>query len=367
MPQGTEPFTAENVPVRRLGRARVASYVKVTPLTGAVPDDFTTDAFDLAAIHAIVRGLDQSTYRTSIDLGRSDRRFHLDFYPYLSRHGELMISLALYSQFNCVDPVFTTSEPVSGRWDDMETVFEQAASILQIETMRIIHESKIGDGFDVVASAIADTSWESLGLALPAAPQGVDAALAAGIAMPRAWMIDSQDVSAGPRLQYRFLPPLDNYAGEATELDAQLVFGDAGAIAGASGYVEIQTASVTTGDDDLDGEIHGKVIKVKRFPISRFTLERIEGDVDALRFGETAKVLAYGTFEFVGIEIPLSAHAQLQPLLAEDGTPRLWVSASAKFNVKRSFGLEGPLGPSPASEMIDIHVNMIMVPIQSDL
>ncbi|MFQ5512637.1 MAG: YceI family protein [Candidatus Krumholzibacteriia bacterium] len=362
VPQRHAMNPVSDAAVWRVGRAVIAAHVKVTPLTGVVPGGFDQAAFVKRARAGVFAGLTRHHQEARTELRRSDRSFYMDFYPYLTGDGRLMVSLSLFSQFNCIEPVYTSRQtPVQGEWTSLAEVFSRAAAIMESEIADQVETSPLGDGFDPLPGSARVAAWIELGLALPEAPAGVAHRPAQDVAMPRDWVIES--AGDGPGLQFRFLPPLDSYSGEVTGLEAALTLGerDGGAtLERASGWFEIATHSITMADTSLDDDIHNQIIHVPRYPTSRFTLREFTDASRELTFGETSRVVARGTFELKGKSIPLTAQAQIEPIIDGHGRPKLHVSATTRINLKEDFELEGPLGPAPASDIIEIYIDIIM-------
>ena len=196
----------------------------------------------------------------------------MDFYPYLSAEGELYVSAALFSQFDCIKPVFVRSEdPIHGPWAEADSVLARAAASLESEILNQITGSTIGDAFDPLPDSVPVVAWKELGLELPASPRETSTIVTSEIVLPRRWTIEPP-ADEDPRLVFRFPAPLERYFGEVRSLSGELVLGQDRSLDDAAGWVETATASVTMGEVDLDRAIHDTMIHVAEFPTSRFTL-----------------------------------------------------------------------------------------------
>ncbi|MHC4909864.1 MAG: hypothetical protein ACYTF9_09120, partial [Planctomycetota bacterium] len=103
IPQAPRPRTVAGAPFARRGRAVIAAPIKVTGLGGTIDGDHDAAAFEADARTAIRAGFEHLGGTDAV-LTRSDRAFYLDFYPY--RSGDMLhVSTAIFSQFNCHDPV----------------------------------------------------------------------------------------------------------------------------------------------------------------------------------------------------------------------------------------------------------------------
>jgi hypothetical protein len=60
-----------------------------------------------------------------------------------------------------------------------------------------------------------------------------------------------------------------------------------------------------------------------------------------------------------GQSIPLTSMTQIEPVMGEDGKPRLLVSGAFKIDL-RTFDIEGADGPAPARHMLLFDLNLIL-------
>ena len=363
IPHGEEVEVKHDVAVKRVGRAVVVARPKVTEVAGTPPEGFDAEAFNRRAVAAVISGLDGYRLEAEVELGRADRTFYYDVYPYRSEDGQLFLSLALFSPFNCIDPIYRRfDEPLAGSWAERDALFARAGAELAAQVAKAMATSELGDGFEPVASSVAEVSWEGLGLALPPAPAGISAGAAAGIELGRSWVVEPAADPSVPRLQFQFLPPMDRYAGEVRELAGGLTVGPGGDLSSARGWMEVRTASVTMGLEALDSALHGKMLHVDQFPSARFDLEGIDAPPGPLAFGTSSQVTGHGTFQLLGVKVPLGVRLQIEPTLGDDGKPRLWVRGSAQLRILEPFGLKGPDGPSPANDTVVLYLDFTMAP-----
>ncbi|MEL7061171.1 MAG: YceI family protein [Acidobacteriota bacterium] len=356
-----------DLPAMEIGRARIATPLKITPLAGEAPAGFDANAFATEARAALLDGFDRLSWRERIDLGPSDRLFYLDFHPHRSAAGTLSVSIAVFSQFHCLDPVFQEFDaPISGPWSQRREVFARAAARLEDEVLAQIRSSERGDGFVALPSDAPAPSWESLGLELPAErPAAERVQVADDLELPRSWEIRPPSPGEPPRLTFRFPAPLERYTGEVAELSGRLEL-DAGEsdrlppIESARGWIEAATATVTMGDSALDAAIRSKMIRSDRFPAARFELGGVRAGAAALAWGQTSQLVADGTFRMVGEPVPIEVRAELEPVLGDRGEPLLRVRASFDLRLAEPFGIDGPDGPAPARDTLLFHLDFVM-------
>jgi polyisoprenoid-binding protein YceI len=363
VPQGEAPIVHDDVAMVTDGRARIVVKLKITGLEGDKPAGFDQSDFEKRARAAAMAALAGFKPEARVDLGRADRTFYLDLYPYRSADGKLFVTPAVYSQFNCHEPVYSGSgKAIEGKWSDYGAAFTAAARAMAEEVHRQIRESKLGDGFDPVPASAPAVTWESLGLALPPAAPASSRESVTTATLANRWVVEQPaDPDAAPILQFKFPAPLDNYTGTARDVSGELVLGDGFALQGAKGSVRVAVASVTMGEPGLDDTVR-KAVSLNAFPDARFELGNAVGDTAPLVFGKMGQILAIGTFTMKGIQIPLEVRAEIEPVVADDGGARLAVTASFNIRLKKPFGIDGPDGPAPANDTLEFFLSFIMAP-----
>ncbi|MFZ2041294.1 MAG: hypothetical protein WAV08_11410, partial [Desulfobacterales bacterium] len=210
VPQGEAPNHREQIPVWPNGRSRVWAPLKVAAVTGTQPAGYSHEAFLEEALESIGRGFGHFQFQPVVDLGRADRGFYMDFYPWLAPDGTLYLSLAVYSQFDCEFPIFEKKQdPLIGPWKERRKLFEQAAALLEAAVVRQIGSPASGDAFEPVAAAVPRLSWEEIGFPLPAAPARAAADNTPEVALARVWTLEGPGPEDPPIVQFRFQAPLD--------------------------------------------------------------------------------------------------------------------------------------------------------------
>lgn len=368
VPQGAAPNRREQIPVWKIGKAQVWIPLKVTDLTGHLPASYSHAAFVSEATEGIVAGLDRFRMRDVVELGRADRGFYMDFYPWLSEDGTLHISFALYSQFDCKEPVFRSGDdPVAGPWTDRKNLFKKAASILQEKVVASIRDAEIGDGFDPVVDTLPEVDWKKLGFALPGAPKKAALQQPVDLTLPRHWILSKSGPDDPPMIQFRFQPPLDQYRGEIITAAGGLALPENQQLEGADGFVEIDTrTAVTMGDPVLDEVIRGSLmLYAQKYPTARYTLKSFRGDDQPLVYGELKPATLEGVFTLKGKRIPLPCVGEVEPVIGRSGIPQLLVRGSFQIDL-REFDIEGADGPAPARYTLQFDINLIFGPRTAD-
>jgi polyisoprenoid-binding protein YceI len=359
VPQGKEPNRRENIPVWHEGRSRIWAPLKVAAVTGTPPKDYNHDIFVAQALENIEKGFNKFRVQKSVDLGRADRGFYMDFNPWMSKDGTLYLSLVLFSQFDCKTPVF--QKKMTGPWQDYRKLFQESAAVMENTVARIIKDPDSGDSFDPVEENTPQTSWESIGFPLPPAPKEKTAGLNISADIPQNWILATSGPDDPPMIQFRFPAPLDNYAGEVKSAKGDFSLPEDLKLDGADGMIEIDTrTAITMGDPLLDEAIQGSMLlSAKSFPTARFVVENITGDGLPLVYGRLSPAAVNGMFTLKGKKIALSTKMEFEPVIGEDGKPRLLIRGAFKIDL-RVFNIEGADGPAPARHMLLFDLNFIL-------
>ncbi|MFQ5496064.1 MAG: YceI family protein [Phycisphaerae bacterium] len=348
--QGSATLVRKEIAVWRTGRAVVASPIKVAPLSGTRPDRYDERAFVKEARAAITRGFSRFRFEKEIRLRRGDRLFYMDLNPWLSQDGTLFLSAVLFSQFHCKRPVFEQGgEAIRGPWARRGKLFQRAASVLEKAVMEQLRSSPWGGGFDPVTSATPPKSWTALGLSLPAAAKTAGRG-AAGPALGGRWCVEPAGKDAPPRLVFRFPPPLDQYSGEVTRVSGEIRVPANGSLREAAGSFKADPKSVTMGDPDLDHALQtaSYFLETQTHPTSSFVIKSIETDGGPLAYGDLTTVTMRGTFTMKGVSIPLVVRTMFEPVVHEDGVPRLLLRGGFEIPLP-PFKIDGPDPPEDGS------------------
>ncbi|MGK0363242.1 MAG: polyisoprenoid-binding protein YceI [Saprospiraceae bacterium] len=358
IPQKKGLLPKENTLVYKEGRASIAAPIKITELGGAIPKGFDQKAFKSKAVEAISESMTEFRTAKKMDLMRSDRQFYMDFYPHVEQDGNLYLSLALFSQFNCIVPIFKQFDtPLIGKIEDYFCLFEKGAKILQEKILEQLRSSKIGDAYSPVPVNITMPTWENLKLALPQnleneAVNNTDLTLRTGD-----WTVEGVIDNQTPLIQFRFAEPLERYAGEVQKMSGKMTIDENGKIT--AGDFVVPVKSLTMGIESFDAKIFKSYLKASRFPNANFTFQDI-GVHESLSFGQTTQVTINGLFKLKNKKKIIPARAQITPIADADGNARLSVNASFQLNITDDFGIEGPDGPAPNRKLMEFNMNFLL-------
>lgn len=375
VPQAPGGLVREDVGAWRYGRSSVAAPIKVAPVTGTRPAAHDDQAFDAEARRAIARGLNRFELVPALAQARADRAFYMDFYPWLSEDGTLYLSLALFSQFHCKKPVFATppDAPLVAPWGQRAVLFEQGARMLEAEVVRQLALGDTGDAFTPVARSLPTVGWDDLGLPPHAVAERSAADVADAGPLPTSWTLERGDA---PSLLFHLAAPLDGYAGEVQGVRADVTLGEGvdddalgalgalGALTGASGVITATTRTVTMGEADLDEAVRGSaMLRVSRHPEATFAFDDVAAD-GPLAYGRLTQASTRGTFTLKGLEVPLDVVFQVEPVIADDGRPRLLADGSFSFRLRDPFDIIGLSEPMPAADTIEFDFAFRLAPAE---
>ena len=364
VPQGAEPNRRLEIPVWPMGRQRIWAPLKVSSVSGTPPENYDDQTFRAEALEAISRGFTKFNMRSAVALGRADRGFYMDFYPWRGKDGTLFLSLALYSQFHCKEPIFERKKPpLIGPWKERTRLFAEAAALMEAAVTEQIRRPETGDAFDPLDGTTLDTGWEQVGFPLPPAPPRQTLAASADAHLVRDWILSTPEPQDPPLIQFRFQAPLDNYAGEVKAAQGHLALPAGLELENTAGAIEIDTRSaITMGDPILDEAIQGvALLNARQFPRAAFDIESISSDGRPIAYGQLSPAAVRGTFMLKGKSMSLAAPAEFEPVIGADGRPRLIVRTAFGIDL-RDFDIEGADGPEPARYTLLFDVNLQFAP-----
>lgn len=357
--QGKADFCQDNTLQLQSDRARLNVPVKLTTLTGAQPANWNASTFDELAIQAFASGMKGYEIQSNACIARTDRIYYADLHPYLSKEGQLYISIELYSMFNCIRAVWSTGDqPLQGEYSAISTLFTRAGQLVSEQIVKQITEATNGDAWSPLPNEVQDISWEQLGYELPMTtaaffPTPNDLQLATK------WQVSSSAFPGVPALFFRFMEPLERYAGEVPEFSGQLLLGEQGELQG--GEFTAGLRSLTMGMQELDDKVKRKYLYTKRFPDAAFHFSLPE-DSPALLPGQTNRLPVLGTFKLMKQTQQKLVQAEITPRALADGGQELLVHVHFDLNITDDYGIQGPDGPDPANKTVVFDLNFIMQP-----
>ena len=354
-PQRRKPNIKKDILSYNSGRSTAATPVKITSLQGKYTGN--KGEFYQKALASFNSGFERFSISKTLNFKRTDRLFYLDIHPFVSEDGLLYLSYEIYSQFNCVVPVYSRLiNPMVGKVAAFEEVFKQLGHILEAKVFEISSTAQNGDAFNPIKNDIRSKSWGDLGLEA-SSTQGIENAtiIDAGD-LSNSWSVLGAVDKITPIIQFNFLAPLDNYAGEVKDLEGKMNWnGDK-----LSGVFEVATSNVTMGEETYDNNVHKKYIRVKRFPKAQFTFDDFTLEKRSLIYDEPETLLIPGVFLFMGKEREIVAVSNIIPYMTEDGKTNLIVRAEFDLDIYEHSKVRGPDGPQEARKNMHFQLNFIM-------
>ena len=341
------------------GRTQVMATLKITSLKGNVKN-INLKTFQTQAAAAIADGMTTFSKKEQTCLQKTDRQFYLDIHPYVNEQQVLFLSIELYSQFNCISPVFSKlTEPIKGKMTDYSELFERVGQIFEAEIFRQMMQSREGDAFSAVSEEVPIKNWNTLKLDLPKSEKTTETIVSPNGEMAKMWVYDGPIEEDFPIIQFNFQAPLDRYAGEVKQVNGNIQVDKNNYLK--AGRFDVETQSLTMGIPEFDAKVLKKYIKAFRFPNASFEFEGLQPN-QPLKFGQTTLLAIPGTFQLMRKKKQVTMQAQLTPLVDEQGARVLQVNASFSLNITDNFGIEGPDGPDPAKKTMNFQINFLMKP-----
>lgn len=362
LPSGDEDYTKENTFVYEKGRFKIVLGLKITDLSGSLPEGFDKEEFMAKAYKGLAKGLKNYKLKEKQLVSTSDVVFHMDFYPYRSEDGQLYVSYKLFSNYDCIQAIHIPAEASSGKYKKLEKVFAEAANNMQEELKLQLDSSTLGDAMSPVENDFVVVDWKTLGLELPEAPDNnVNADMNLEIAQN--WAYEGGLGEGMPSLQFSFPPPLHQYSGELKEITGQLNLKEAQELKGAQASYEVDIKSLSMGLDELDKAIHSKILKTDQHPLTRFEFLEIGGEDTKLEWGKINRVMVRGKLQLLSTTLEVNAPTQMELYINDKGEPRLHIQSNFEIDqLKERFKIETPKGPEEANNRLLVNINLSMKP-----
>ncbi len=368
IPQKGKGIPKKNILIWQNERMKIAAPIKITELNGDLPEDFDMKEFLGNANAAAQKGTDNFKLVSSTTLNRMDRSFYMDMYPHRGKDNQLYITLALFSQFHCVEPIYTNEDnPIKGSYDDYKALFHLATAQLEKEIIKRMISPERGDGFDIISQKISVKPWSSLGVGLPTGNRkNVPIAYNIPQERPRRlsdkknWQFLGKVDEDTPIIQFSFQAPLDFYTGEVDIMEGQLQLEDSFDITSGKGEFRIPVEKLTMGDPDLDAAIHYLILKAEKYPEAVFNINKIISQSKGMMMNQVTPFTMEGNLELRGIKQPALVKGQVEPIFKE-GKELLRFFATLSINIREGYEIEkGPDGPKEERETMVFYLNFLL-------
>lgn len=365
--QQDQPNIKDQLLVWKSGRANIAAPIKVTPLEGDSSKGTDPQTLKKEILAGMAEGMKHFDLANEFAIQKDTRSFYFNIYPYLGEDGYLSLTTEIFSQFNCVKPIYKSVETpiVNGKWKKRNKLYREAGKLIETEILKQISASIRGDAFTAVPTGAKIKSWKELGLEIHTGATDDSAQNEEiKVELARSWRVSQERSLDDPIIIFSFLSPVDNYAGEVKALQGQLDLGEDMSMDGAQGKFSVDISDVTMGSKDFDYEVHNKMLKIGLFPDATFEFS-VENLVDAaaMEVGRREEMKVKGTFQMMGISIPIEVNTQIEPIFQDKDILNLSVNCTFQLPLMEAFGVLGPDGPSPAKDRLQFYMRFNMEPI----
>lgn len=167
-----------------------------------------------------------------------------------------------------------------------------------------------------------------------------------------------------PLVSFTFPEPLNDYKGEAKVVRGAFTIAESMAANSLRGFVEVETASVTLGEPEIDANAHSAMfMNVEKYPVSRFEITGIDGGEGvSLLNAEKAEIRMRGDFSLKGHTVGIVVPTTLTVRRAEyGGVGEIVLSASWEINILKPFEIPGP-STGEAAERVVFKAEFELVP-----
>ena len=363
IPQTASTLDKEDIPVYNSGRMQIATSIKITgPQYLNDSDSESSDHKNLLALayEGIKKGMKDFKFEKLVQLKRTDRIFYLDFHPYFVNPDSLILSFELYSQFSCIDPIYTSiDQKIMGT--NISTAFTQAANILKKEIFQSLSASQIGDAYSAVDKGNSIKELIEFDIPIIESASRIYSKVDPYKSLPKQWKFKSAIGNKLPILQFNFMEPLSRYVGEITSIDGTIQLNNSNNLI--NGVFEATMNSLTMGEESFDKKVLKEYVKARSNPKSTFTTEQIVNQ-ESLAWSQTTTLSINGTMELMKKSRPITITASLTPYVNEDGGEEMLIQANWSMNITDGWNIKGPDGPDPAKKTLEFSMNILMQPIQ---
>ncbi len=370
MPSDAGEYTVSNALVYEEGRSKFFVQSKITPLAGTIPEGFDPALFMKDVWAGIRRGMPDFIFYNHRNFLLTDEIFYLNFYPYAGTDGRLYVSYELYSHYDCVTPIYEQKDvPIKGSINSTRRVFTQAAQSMRIEMMRLWKNSQQGDAISSISTDVKKTTWEDLGFFIPPPPSEAEKRTinVNAFRFNKRWEFTSSSSIDKPALQFYFPPPIHQYSGTVKDVTGHITFENADSffVAGMEGNFEVRTPSLSMGLEDLDEQVHKKMLLVNDYPVANFRILKVRAKKGALiEIGRPTYTQVEAELTLMKKKVTVKAPAQFEPFVDDQGNVFIHVQASFKIeNLMENYEIEGPPGPTAASNNIVVKIDMLLEPM----
>jgi hypothetical protein len=352
-------YKEENVFVWEQERSNLILKLKITDPQGILPQNFNTTKFSKEYLKGLKGGFAPANYQKKIAVDNSDELMYCNFYPYLAEDGKVYVSSEIFSHYNCHTPIYQGFDaPATGT--SVSEAFNLAAKNSLAEIQRQVLESTSGDAMNYTKNTNI-TTWEALKLKTLKAPEKSTQSNFAPVEFPTKWMVAGPLDKSTPIISFNFPPPLRHYGGELKSATGNMTLSKVQNLEAAIGEFVVDVASIDMGENELTQAVTESILSVDKYPNATLVFKKIIGDNLKLTLGSITTAIIEADLNILDKTASISATAQFEPFLDENGALRLHIYAQFSVNdLKGSYSVAGPDGPADAKNKMLFRVSLLM-------
>ncbi len=368
IPQTSQIATIENTHVLSKLNYNLFVRLKITDFSGVIEQGFDQSKFKKRIQQILTQKFNLIKFKSLIEQKTGDRTFYFDIYPWKSKNGDMALSLAIYSQFDCHNPVFSTKTSLNGKIESLDTLVSSAAQLLETELLNILSSSPQGDALNIIKE-ISHKKWSEIGLSLPKKPEGIKDIDPSKLKVVQKWKYSKKvNDSKTPAVFFNFPAPLDHYQGQILDSDAHLVLNDRNEFVNVTGLGVVDTTSLDMGDDSLNDTARSSIsaLEFKKASLEIIKLNFIDSINKGLVPGQIFPIIGQGRFKMKNLSSDVVLKGEAGVILNAQSQLRLFISLKYRVNIKSPFGISGPDSSVEANNLMDYQVLMEMEPVKSN-
>ncbi len=341
-PQKAE-YTSQNRLLLTEGKMQLMLELKISPVQGKQAD---TVGFYQQAMDVVIKTLDKEKFKLVPELVVWENvvKFYFDFHPFLAEDGKLYVSYALFSHYDCINPIFVSNPAQLKGETRPEKAIAQATKTMSDFLKKEFKNSQLGDALTPIATSVATKTWEELGINASYSSREIQPIY--DINITQSWIYEQSRIPNAPALAFHFAPPAQQYAGEVKEIKGWLQLGENGQWAGAKGEFIVATRSVTMGLKELDQVIYAKLLQADSFPEAKLVIHKIKTNALKPQLGESQNLEMQADLYLKKAIIPITLVAQVDCYL--DKNKQVKMGFKAQFiaqTVHKTLDIEVPAAP----------------------
>jgi hypothetical protein len=352
-------YKEENVFVWEQERSNLILKLKITDPQGVLPENFDTNKFNKKYLEGLKEGFAPANYQKTIAVNNSDELIYCSFYPYFAEDGKVYISSEIHSHYDCHTAIYQQFDvPVVGT--SVSEAFNLTAKNSLAEIQRQVVESTLGDAMNYTKNTNIIT-WEDLKLKVLKAPEKSTQTDFAVVEFPKEWTIAGPLDESTPIISFNFPPPLRHYGGELKAATGNLTLNKSQNLEAATGKFVVDVASIEMGESELTQAVTESMLYVNKYPTATLVFKKITGDNLKLALGSITTAIVEADLTLLDKTAPISATAQFEPFLDENGAFRVHIYAQFSVNdLKGNYTVAGPDGPAEANNKMLFRLSLLM-------